>query len=137
MMKNKTVRRGVLAAVAGVALAGGGLMMPVAAHADSSGPPDSFFATLPTNVNTNVPVGGSFSASGCSIYLSPTVLHAMTPGEVYWGRCDSGMYVATFSAAPATTWFAPAPRVQAPTTVAVHTSAWRASIMLERHLDVM
>jgi len=86
----------------------------------SSGPSSSFYASLPTNVNTNVPAGGSFDASGCSITLPASVLNAMVPGEVYWGRCTSGLYTTASSSAPATTWFAPAPGGYAQ---AVHTSS--------------
>ncbi len=120
------------------------LALPGSALADgitstqSSMPAASFYASLPTNVNTNVPAGGSFDASGCSITIPASVQHAMVPGEVYWGRCANGLYVTASSTAPATTWFAPAPGARARMTHVTSThTLWKLAQRAHQRVDLV
>lgn len=112
--RSKSLARRSLAGTA--LLAAGALALPVSAQADggtvtqSTGPSNAFWTSLPTDVDNNLPSGGTFSPSQCSITISEAVQHAMVPGEVYWGRCAGGRYVAVTTSAPSTTWFAPPPQ---------------------------
>lgn len=59
-------------------------------------PPWEFWLSLPTNVDSDLPPGGSFDPAACSITLTQAAVAAMVPGHIYWGRCDGGWYVATW-----------------------------------------
>lgn len=57
-------------------------------------PGQTYWSSLPTNVNADLPPGATFDPQGCKIQLSPAAMAAMIPGKWYWGRCTNGRIVA-------------------------------------------
>ncbi|PZS05768.1 MAG: hypothetical protein DLM70_05960 [Chloroflexi bacterium] len=56
-------------------------------------PPTEFWATLPSNQQSDLPPGAHFNPQTCSVSMSLQVAAAAIPGKVYWGRCANGMFV--------------------------------------------
>lgn len=72
-------------------------------------PSQEFWNSLPTNVNTNVPRGGSFDPVKGSLGLPGD--YALAPGEVIWGRCNNHLILSQSGPRPTgnAVWWAPPP----------------------------